>query len=175
MWTLLYDVFIWMNKSHWTILAKVLLTGKGWPFSFFFLWDSRIWLLRALASAPSEFTEVAKFHPVPHDLLCGSGETSSICLKMLLASRCLQRLLCFVTNSTRWWRQHPEVSLCSGVFVAGWLQAPGLTRPLGNDGEWERSLEIHSVNLVRVPLGEQSMWPLTGEWKQPAPSLQVTF
>lgn len=143
--------------------------GKSWPFSFFIFWDSCIWLLRALASAPSEFAEAAKFHPVPHDLLCGSDETSSICLKMLLASRCLRRLLCFVTNSTRWWRQHPKVSLCSGVFVAGRLQAPGLTQSIGNNGEWERSLEIHSVNLVRVPLREQSMCPLTGEWKQPAP------
>lgn len=133
--------------------------GKSWPLSFFFLWDSSIWLLRALASAPSEFAEAAKFHPVPHDLLRGSGETSSICLKTLLASRCLRRLLRFVTNSTRWWRQHPKVSLCHGVFVAGRLQAPGLTQSIGNNGEWEGSLEIHSVNLVRVPLREQSTCP----------------
>lgn len=38
--------------------------------------------------------------------------------------------------------------------------APGgtwSTLPVENNGKWERALEIHSVNLVRTPLREESV------------------
>lgn len=84
----------------------------------------------------------------------GSGETSNICFKTLLARHCLPRLMCFITNSIIQWPQNLKVLL--------WQASICGTAPRGtwsHSFHRERSLEIHSVNLVRVPLREQSTAP----------------
>lgn len=127
--------------------------------------------LRALAPAPSWCAEAARFHPAPQDLLHGSGETSSTCLKTLLTSHCLQRLLCFVTDSTRAVTPAPPGLSVWGV---GWgCLWQGAHRHLGSLGPsvtMERWPEIHSVDSVRVPASQSAGPGPHRRGKQPAPS-----
>lgn len=146
--------FWWINLTDLTRRPS----KEQWRVSLIFL-SLRVVHLRALAFASSEFTEAAKFHLCLVICCSGSGETSYICLKLLLARCCLPRLMCVVTNSIMRWPQNPKVFLCSRAFVAQHLEATDVTLSIGNSGKWERSLEIHSVSLVRMPLREQSVVP----------------
>ena len=123
--------------------------------SFFVILGTWCWPLQSSQTLPS-------FTLGPIICFSGSGETSSICFKTLLARFYLPRLMCFVTDSITQWRQRPKALLCGGALSHTAWRGPGVTVSLRNNAKWKRSREIHSVNLVRVPLREQSTAPPGG-------------
>lgn len=105
----------------------------------------------------------------------GSGETSNICFKTLLARHCLPRLMCFITNSIIQWPQNLKVllwqaSICGTVPGGTWSHSFHRKQWLRGKGHLRYTLLIWSECLS----GNKAR-PLLGEWKQPGFSFQLAF